>query len=118
MSSIILLSKDLFFISKVKEVAASVGRVVVVAKSIGALREATTEGTLPGVMLMDLEKSGVPLEELAGVFSELTLNGWRGVSFFSHVHDAVGDRAKELGLGEVMPRSRFVKVLPEVLSSL
>jgi hypothetical protein len=44
--------------------------------------------------------------------------GWKVVSFFSHVHGDTAENAVSLGLGEVMPRSKFVRVLPELLASL
>ena len=116
---IVLISRDLIFISKVKEVAASLGKTVAVVKSEAKLHELRAGGALGcGLLLIDLEKSPVGLEAIAAVCKRLTQQGWRALSFFSHVHDEVSLRAEELGLGEVMPRSRFVKVLPEVLSSL
>lgn len=114
----VLVSKDLIFISKVREVAASLGKTVVVVKSEGKLKELSGAVTSPGVLLIDLEKSGIALEAIAATYLGLAERGWRAFSFFSHVHDQVSARAEELGLGEVMPRSRFVKVLPEVLGSL
>jgi hypothetical protein len=124
---IILISKDLIFISKVREVAASFGKAVVVIKSEAKLNELSAVGTSAGtsvgasaggLLLIDLEKSGIALESISAVHAVLAQKGWRALSFFSHVHDEVATRAEELGLGQVMPRSRFVKVLPEVLSSL
>ena len=116
---IVLVSKDLFFISKVKEVAASFGKTVLVVKSEAKLNELSAAAASGGgLLLIDLEKSAVALEVIAAVYSGLASRGWRALSFFSHVHDEVADRAEELGLGQVMPRSRFVKVLPEVLGSL
>jgi hypothetical protein len=46
--------------------------------------------------------------------AKLVAQGWRVVSFFSHVHEEVAGEAVELGLGEVMPRSKFVRVLPSL----
>lgn len=115
---IVLVSKDLIFISKVKEVAGSFGKSVVVVKSEAKLNDLAAAVASPGLLLIDLEKNDIALATIGIVYSQLVSRGWRALSFFSHVHDEISLQAEELGLGEVMPRSRFVKVLPEVLSSL
>lgn len=114
MKKAILVSGDLMFISKVKEVARAAGGEVTVARSESALEKAQSECASASVLLIDLEKSGVSLESLSSRVSHLSQNGWRVVSFFSHVHEELAHKANELGLGEVMPRSRFVKLLPEL----
>lgn len=116
---IVLISKDLIFISKVREVAASFGKAVAVIKSEAKLNElSVVSASAGGLLLIDLEKSGMSLETISAVHAGLVQRGWRALSFFSHVHDEVATQAEELGLGQVMPRSRFVRVLPEVLGSL
>ena len=113
---IILLSKDLFFIAKVKETAVALNLEVTAVKSEERLLAALEGAGNNGLLLIDLEKSGCELERLAQIYSELAGRGWKCLSFFSHVHDELCEKAEQLGLGEVMPRSRFVKVLPEVLA--
>jgi hypothetical protein len=110
----ILVSSDLMFISKVKEVAAAANGQVKVARSLAALEQAIAEASESGALMIDLEKSGVQREVLSEVVQRLSSTGWRVVSFFSHVHEEVADDASRLGLGEVMPRSRFVKILPSL----
>lgn len=114
MAVAILVSSDLMFISKVKEVATAAQGQVKVARSLGALEAAISEASEPGALIIDLEKGGVPREALSDVVQRLSSNGWRVVSFFSHVHEEVAEEASKLGLGEIMPRSRFVKVLPSL----
>lgn len=114
----ILVSSDLFFISKIKEVAASSAREIAVARSHAKLMERCAEAGQQGLLLVDLEKVAVPLDQLALVASGLMAKGWKVVSFFSHVHGDTAENAVSLGLGEVMPRSKFVRVLPELLASL
>jgi hypothetical protein len=115
---IVLLSKDLFFIAKVKETAVALSLEVTAVKSEERLLAAVQASSAAGLLLIDLEKSGCELERLAQIYSELAGKGWKCLSFFSHVHDELCEKAEQLGLGEVMPRSRFVKVLPEVLARL
>ena len=114
MSNGILVSSDLMFISKVKEAAAAAQAQVRVARSLQALEQAIAEAASPGALMIDLEKSGVPKDALQEPVAKLVAQGWRVVSFFSHVHEEVAGEANALGLGEVMPRSKFVRVLPEL----
>ncbi len=114
MATGILVSRDLMFISKVKEVAAAAQREVAVVRSLQALEQAIGNSSGPAVLMIDLEKSGIAKSELQEPVARLSSQGWRVVSFFSHVHEEVAGEAVELGLGEVMPRSKFVRVLPEL----
>lgn len=114
MATGILVSRDLMFISKVKEVAAAAQQEVAVVRSLQALEQAIGTSSGPAVLMIDLEKSGIPKSDLQEPVARLSSQGWRVVSFFSHVHEEVAGEAVELGLGEVMPRSKFVRVLPEL----
>ena len=114
MATGILVSSDLMFISKVKEVAAAAQGQVRGVRSLQALEQAIAEVSSTGALMIDLEKSGIPKADLRDPVAKLLSQGWRVVSFFSHVHDGVAGEAAELGLGEVMPRSKFVRVLPEL----
>jgi hypothetical protein len=110
----VLLSKDLMFISRVKEVAAACGGEVAVVKNEAALAEAigTPGSAQSGVVLLDLEKCPIALEVVERTVAGLSKDSWRCISFFSHVHVETADDARRRGLGEVMPRSKFVQVLP------
>jgi hypothetical protein len=114
---IFLLTKDFLFITKVREVARATGRELTTIKSEKGLDDALSQSTESGLLMVDLEKAVLSLEDLSLRVTALIGRGWRCVSFFSHVHADLEGRARELGLGEVMPRSRFVKVLPELLRS-
>jgi hypothetical protein len=114
----VLLSRDLLFITKIKEVAAAHQRELVVAKSEIALSDALSGTTAPGIVLVDLEKTPLPLEVIRRELNGPGREGWKCVAFFSHVHLETGDSARALGLGEVVPRSKFVQLLPHLLSSL
>lgn len=113
----ILISKDLLFITKVKEAAAASGARLVVVKSVEALREALLASPTGGVVMIDLEKCPMPLEALRSELPREVGVSWRLCSFFSHVHLETADNARQLSLGDVMPRSKFVSILPDLLSS-
>ena len=115
---VILVSSDLFFISKIKEVAASLSQPITVARSQAVLEREASQAAPGGLLMVDLEKVTVPLEALSAIEQTLREKGWQTVSFFSHVHIDTAEKAKAAGLGEVMARSKFVKVLPELLAAL
>ena len=110
----LLISKDLMFITRVKEVAAAKGGSVVVAKNEAAVQVAVSDlkGEAAGVVLIDLERSPIELGRVQDLISELPSESWRRVSFYSHVHVDTAIEAKARDLGEVMPRSKFVQLLP------
>lgn len=114
----ILLSKDLLFITKVKEAAASSGSLLTVAKSVEALRDALGASPSGGVVMIDLEKTPLSLEVIRDTLASVENSAWRVCGFFSHVHVEVAEMARQAGIHEVMPRSKFVSILPNLLSSL
>jgi hypothetical protein len=110
----LLISKDLMFITRVKEVASAKGGSVVVAKNEAAVQVAVGElkGEAKGVVLIDLEKCPLELGRIQELISELPGESWKRVSFYSHVHVDAAIEAKARDLGQVMPRSKFVQLLP------
>ena len=112
----ILLSRDLLFISKIREVVTAQGQELIVVKSEQALEKALKSAERPGILLVDLDKAPVSLDVIATAYRGLEISGWRCYSFFSHVQVETGASAESLGLGDVMPRSRFVRLLPEIFS--
>lgn len=110
----LLVSRDLFFTSKVTGTAAALGLVV---------------QTVPGLpqLLDKLEKSG---STCACIFLDLAMNDLdvadlmsklpdgprpKVVAFGSHVATARLEAAADAGCDEVLPRSRFSASLPELL---
>jgi hypothetical protein len=116
--SAILISKDLLFITKVKETAMTAGARLTVVKSAEALGEALTANPEGGVVMIDLEKCPMPLDIIRSALPQGEESRWRVCSFFSHVHLETAASARQLALGDVMPRSKFVGILPNLLSSL
>jgi hypothetical protein len=108
---VVLLSKDLMFISRVKEVAAAHGGEAVIARNDAALAEAL-HSSQGGAVLIDLEKASMPLELLKDRLASLDTKLWRTIGFYSHVHVDAADQARAIGMQEVVPRSKFVQLLP------
>jgi len=115
---IILVSRDLMFISRVKEVATASGHQALIAKSAAALADAIASRGVDerGVLLLDLVKSPLALHDLEIVVRDLPKDSWVCVSFYSHVDIETAERAKIAQLGQVMPRSRFVQILPQLVA--
>jgi hypothetical protein len=103
--AILVLCRDLMFLSKVTATARSAGVAVQVVRDPTMLPAVGTR------LLVDLNQDGA-LEAAAA---------WRGatggavVGFVSHVDTDVIGRAKAAGLDEVLPRSRFTADLERLV---
>ncbi len=111
---VVLLSRDLIFITRIKEVASVHNGQVVVVKNDIALRAVAADEQVVqgGVMLIDLERCPVEIDLVQQIVSNLPAESWRCISFFSHVHVELAQDARLRGLGDVLPRSKFVQLLP------
>ena len=114
----VLISKDLFFITKIKEVASQSGHEVIVVKNEDALLGASRDPDFAGIVLVDVEKMPFSLEVLTSATKDLRANNCKFYSFFSHIRPEVGGQVREALGGEVIPRSRFVQLLPNIFSSM
>ncbi|HEY3965830.1 MAG TPA: hypothetical protein VGM05_14825 [Planctomycetaceae bacterium] len=108
----LLISRDLFFTSKVTGTAAALGiNLQVVGDAETAARLADDEHCQ--CVFIDLADAGLDVSSFLRNFkSERTLPV---VAFGSHVATARLQEAREAGCTEVMPRSRFSASLPELL---
>ena len=108
----LLVSRDLFFISKVTGTASSLGiemRVAAEAQSAAQLASAEVFQCI----FIDLADDGLDVSEF---FANLKLELPAPViAFGSHVATARLQEARAAGCTDVMPRSRFSASLPELL---
>jgi hypothetical protein len=111
---LVLLTRDLFFASKVTGTAAALGLAAVSASSLERLQELLDEVAVTGV-LIDLG-SGVAPEEVMTRLPESTRP--RTLAFGAHVDTAALQAAEAAGFAHVMPRSRFSAELPRLLREL
>lgn len=101
---------DLFLRTKVEALAAGAGVAVrffgTADELVGALSGATRDATPPALVLADLSDPGgrgmALLERLEQISAPPTLG------FYSHVETGVRQRALELGITRVVPRSALV----------
>jgi hypothetical protein len=104
---VLVLVRDLIFATKISSTAKAV------ASAIKMVRDPAALGNEPGrLLLVDLNLPGAI--EAAGLWRTGPAGG-TVVGFVSHVDADTAARAREAGIGQVMARSRFVEVLPELL---
>jgi hypothetical protein len=115
-----IFSRDLIFITRVREVATHAGASLVVVKNPALLAElelVVSDSLSSGVIFIDLDRNPFELPVIAPVVERALSSGkWRCITYYSHVERELGELARSYRLGEVVPRSRFVMLLPEVFS--
>ena len=112
MGRVVALVEDIFFIAKMKETAKQAGVTLDTAGTADALASAArTDGT--SLLIVDLNARGsieaIEMLRAAGITLPV-------IAFFSHVQAELAERARLAGCEEVMPRSKFARELPEILS--
>jgi CheY-like chemotaxis protein len=108
----LLISRDLFFTSKVTGTAQALGARVDVVADADSAAERLAAGEFRCVFI-DLADEEF---DVAGFFAKLHRDSRPPViAFGSHVATARLQAARDAGCDEVMPRSRFSTSLPELL---
>jgi hypothetical protein len=110
---LVLLSRDLFFASKVTGTAQRLGLSAVTVPTVAALRERLSAGDVTGVML-DLG-CGILAADVAGA---CPLPRPKLLAFGAHVDVAALESAVQSGFDDVLPRSKFSAQLPELLRGM
>jgi hypothetical protein len=110
MADVLLLVRDLMFMSRVVGTAKEMGVAVKVVRDPARLA-AEAEGEMQGRLIADLNLEGAI--EAAAAWKGAT--GGSIIGFVSHVDGETIRRAREAGVDRVMPRSQFVQALPELL---
>ena len=102
------LVSDLMFTSKIREVALAQAVEVQIAKDPAAIADDSE------IVVIDLEaRRFSAVDALVALRSRLP--NAHLIGFFSHVNEELGAKALEAGANEVMPRSKFVRVLPDLV---
>ena len=104
---VIVVVDDMFFASKIRATAEALGIEVSFPRSKEALVEKARDAEL---ILVDLHNQKIDAVELAQ-----QLSGVKLIGFFSHVETELRQKALAAGYDEVLPRSAFVRDLPEIL---
>jgi hypothetical protein len=103
---VIALVRDLMFSSRITATARAAGVVVLVVRDVQKL-----PGQAGRLLIADLNLDGaVPAAEQWKAQQQRPVFG-----FVSHVDAETIAAARQAGLDQVMPRSQFVQILPELL---
>jgi hypothetical protein len=108
---VLLLIRDLMFVSRVTGTAKELGVAVKVVRDPAKLAPEAQAGQ-GGRLIVDLNLEGAV--EAAAEWKAAT--GGSVAGFVSHVDTETIHRAREAGIDRVLPRSQFVQVLPELLA--
>jgi CheY-like chemotaxis protein len=108
------LCDDMIFTSRVASAGGASGVEVKMARSSEAL-EALLGQEIPDCIIVDLGNPGLDIDGLAQRIRARDLKV-RMVAYGSHVDTETLNRARESGYDPVVPRSKFVEVLPEALA--
>jgi len=110
----LLLSDDLIFGSKITGTARALGLEVQTARTAGQLVDLARR-MQPVCVVLDLHNPGLDLSALLAELSAVCTNRPRVVAYGSHVEAAVLHAARVAGCDTVLPRSKFVEILPTEL---
>lgn len=107
--AILVLVSDLLFGSRITSVASNVGRAVTVLRLPQQLEK--QGGTK---LIVDLNQAGALMAAAAWAKA---CKGREVIGFVSHVDAATIAEAKGMGIGHVIPRSKFFEMLPGLIVS-
>ena len=100
---------DLFFTSKLREVAQALGAEAVICRSADAVP--------PDVSRIFVDLSASTLDPIAEIAKIKAGHSAPITAFFSHVQIDMKERAERAGADEVVPRSVFASKLAEIIKS-
>ncbi len=110
----LLITRDLFFASKVTSTAQALGLTVRSVGTLQPVQDAAATGGL-GLVILDLDFPGVtPQEVMAQLPSGANIVT---VAFGPHVHEEKLARSTRAGFQHVLPRSKFSAGLAALLQS-
>ena len=113
--SILVAVDDMFFASKIRGTAESLGVPVTMIRSASAAEKALESGT-PSLIIIDLNSERLdPLGMIRVIKSTDSMKFVPIVGFLSHVQVDLKLKAEEAGCDRVMARSQFTQRLPEIL---
>ena len=115
---IIAVVDDMFFASKIRAVAESLGTDLTFTRSLESLLEKAREKK-PDLIVVDLHNQKTsPIAIAEQLRSDPHLKEVELLGFFSHVEVELQRQAKEAGYSQVLPRSVFARDLPSILGEV
>ena len=111
---IVILVDDLMFSSRIREAAKAKGVAVTSARTAAQVLDACRAGARTVIADLDSPRLNA-LEAVAAVAADPALSGVHLVGFFSHVETETARAARAAGCRTVLPRSAFVRELPDLI---
>jgi len=108
----VLVSKDLFFTSRVTSTASTLGTRVRVAGTVEQAAELLKDSRCVCLMLDLATPNALPADVMAETVASDEL---RTIAFGAHVHTALLERATAAGFDQVITKGRFTAELPAIL---
>ena len=113
----LILTKELFFGSKVTGTARELGFHIDMVGDVAQIRERLAQpDSNCRCLFVDLALPGLSLDELMAALPAGDTRP-KVIAFGAHVHAARLDAARQAGCDEVLPHSRLSATLPEILRS-
>jgi DNA-binding NarL/FixJ family response regulator len=109
----LLLSRDLIFTSKITSTARALGQRVMVAGNVAQATSMIAQWS-PAVVFVDLAAGDLVTPEALTAF-RVSAPETPFIAFGSHVDTAALAAASAAGCDDVMPRSKFTTILPELI---
>ena len=119
MADVLALVDDLFFQSKLAEIARHVGvalQTVSTGDALVAAATASASPNAPRLLLVDLNARQGPIEAIERL--QAAGNLLPVIAFLSHVQTELAQRARAAGCRQVMPRSKFTAELAGILRQI
>ncbi len=113
MANVLSVATDLMFTSKISGTARAVGLTAATVSNLAALRAALASGDVKVVFVDMSMPTEITCDAIAASREVATT-----IAFYSHVQTQLREAAESAGAHEVMPRSRFVTELPEMLERI
>ena len=111
---VLVLVDDLMFLSRIREAAKARDVPVRAVRTVADVLDGCRAGAR--TVIADLDTPRLPaLEAIGAVAADPALSEVRLVGFYSHVETETARAARAAGCREVMPRSAFVRQLPDIL---
>ena len=115
---LVSITEDLYFGMKIEAAAKGQGLAFAWLDQADGAAERLSNLSAPGgslTILVDLS-TRLPWREIYALAPQSEAIDWIG--YGAHVEETLLAEARDLGLGRVMPRSKFTKALPALLSTL
>ena len=112
MSDVCCVVSDLIFATKIRGTAAALGVDVAIVRDRAAMLASLDDAA---TVILDLNMDGDAAVELIRLARDRPVPP-RIVAYCSHVDKHLASAAEEAGADAVMPRSKFVAALPEILT--